>query len=527
MDLKKTVFAACFLFLILISFGVKLIEFDNPFSGFHQKRQLDNVVAIENYFLEGVELKRRTTSGSYVLFELPVYQAIVAYLSSSLNDVLFFARSVNLVFAFLSIFLIFKISEALFDFKTAIYATLFFAFAPLNLSYHRAVMMDISSVFFCLAATWLLIAHLNNINKFWHLPLFVLAGCLSVVTKPLYFFPVGAIALANFINQYQSPFPVNAINYIKKNLGLVVSFILITATMLGWVWVVGSVNESGSLLDLLKSWIFLLAPKYYALLVFRFTLLILNPFTFLLFIIGMLIILSRYRDKDSIALPFLIPLYFLFFGQLNFPHEYYALIMVPYCSLVAGVGASWLEGILVSNNLIINQKWTLGILCFFSSIVSVLIFFLNFLVSSPNLEQRSVQIEKEMKSVLEPRQISQVYINKPNFPLSDYIKYNRSLYLSHALNVRSEKDIREYGLPITSNEVLYALRQYGAIEFTQKSIPKVDLSQVQLDHTGKLRYIMFYRYFSDQSYNIKESMSEYKIFYESSDWIVYDLNLNK
>ena len=102
MDLKKIVFAACFLFLNLISFGVKLIEFDNPFSGFHQLRQLDNLLAIENYFLEGIELKRRTVSGGYIVYELPVYQALVAYLSSSLDDVLFFARCVNLVFAFLS-----------------------------------------------------------------------------------------------------------------------------------------------------------------------------------------------------------------------------------------------------------------------------------------------------------------------------------------------------------------------------------------------------------------------------------------
>ena len=176
MGQKKIVFAAYFLFLILISFGVKLIEFDNPFSGFHQVRQLDNLVAIENYFLEGIELKRRIVSGRYLVFELPIYQALVAYLSSSLDDVLFFARSVNLVFAFLSMVLIFKIADILFDIKTAIYATLFFAFAPLNLSYHRTAMMDISSIFFCLAATWSLTAYLNNKNKFWHLPLFVVTG---------------------------------------------------------------------------------------------------------------------------------------------------------------------------------------------------------------------------------------------------------------------------------------------------------------------------------------------------------------
>ena len=528
MDLKKVVFAAGFLCLILISFGVKLIDFDNPFSGFHQVRQLDNLVAIENYFLEGLKLERRLVKGGYVLYELPIYQALVAYCSSSLNDILFFARSINLVFAFLSMVLIYKIADILFDIKTAIYAALFFTFSPLNLSYHRAIMMDISSVFFCLVATWLLVVYLNNKNKFWHLPLFVVAGCLSVVTKPLYFFPVGAIALANFINQYQSPFSTNAINYIKKNRGLVVSFILVTATMLGWLWVVGSSREGSAALQFffVRSWSYLFSLKYYALLAFRFTLLILNPFTFLLFIIGIVLIWSRYREKDSIALPLLIPLYFLFFG-INLGHEYYALIMVPYCALVAGVGAAWLEGVLVSNNLIINRKWMMGALCVFSSIVSVLIFFLNFLVGSPNLHQKPVQIEKEMKSVLKPRQISHVYINKSNFPLFDYIKYNRLLYLSHALNIKSEIDIREYGVPITSSEILYALRQYGNREFTQKGIPKVDISHLQLEYAGKLRYIMFYRYLSDQRYHIKKTMSEYKIFYESSDWIVYDLIIGK
>jgi hypothetical protein len=148
-------------------------------------------------------------------------------------------------------------------------------------------------------------------------------------------------------------------------------------------------------------------------------------------------------------------LYFIFFGGLNFSHEYYALIMVPYCSLVAGVGAAWLEGVLTINKLLSTREWTLGILCVFSSIVSVLIFFLNFLVGSPNLDQRTVQIEQEMKSVLKPRQLSKIYINKPNFALFDYIKYNRSLYLSHTLNMRSEEDIRVYGKDIMTCCILY------------------------------------------------------------------------
>ena len=93
--------------------------------------------------------------------------------------------------------------------------------------------------------------------------------------------------------------------------------------------------------------------------------------------------------------------------------------------------------------------------------------------------------------------------------------------------MRSEEDIRVYGRPITKNEMMYALRQYGGIEFTQEGVPKVNIVLLRQGHLKNLRYVMFYRYFKDQRSQIKINMSEYEIFYESSDWIVYDLNIGK
>jgi hypothetical protein len=529
MQIQKILFPLCFITLIFISFGIKLIEFDNPYSGFHQVRQIDNLVAIEDYFLEGIELKRRVISGSSLLYELPIYQALTALLSSSQEDILSVARVINLVFALLSMVLLFRIATIWFDVKTAIYSTLFFAFAPMNLMYHRSVMMDISSVFFCLAATWLLLEYLKNGKKLWHISLFVLAGGLSIITKPLYFFPVGAIALANYITQFQPPFSTNATNYIKKNITLVISFLWLVIILLGWLWVMKSINgPNQGVLRLLSDWDFLISLKFYALLTFRFTLLILNPFTLFLFIIGVALIWTRYRGNDVIALPFLIPLYFIFFGNINFPHEYYSLIMIPYCSLVAGLGSVWLEGILINNDLIRRRELFFGVFGVFSSMVSVLIFFLNFLIGSPSLDQKPVQIEQEMRSVLEPWQMAQVYINKANFPLIDYIKYNRSLYLLHTLNVRSEEEIRVYGRPITSKEVLFALKQFGWTTNTLNDIPKVDINKLHRENSKKIRYVMFYRYSEKQKSQINDNISGHHIFYESEDWLVYDLaNENK
>ena len=37
---------------------------------------------------------------------------------------------------------------------------------------------------------------------------------------------------------------------------------------------------------------------------------------------------------------------------------------------------------------------------------------------------------------------------------------------------------------------------------------------------------MFYRYFEKQRAQIKNLMSGYKVFYESGEWVVYDLNMD-
>ena len=350
---------------------------------------------------------------------------------------------------------------------------------------------------------------------------------MAITTKALYFLPVGAIAIANYINQYRPRFSANAINYFKKNFGIVISFLLLVAIMLGWIWITQMANGPGQglLAQLSSGWNFLLSAKYYLLLIFRFFLLILNPFTCFLFIIGMVLVWTHYRKKDVIAIPFFIPVYFLLFGNVNFPHEYYSLIMVPYCSIVAGVGAVWLENLLSEDKLIRSRELTLGFFCVFSSVVSVLIFIINFLVGSPNLDQKPAQIEKEMRSVLEDRQRTYVYVNKMNFPLFDYIRYNRSLYLSYALNMRSEEEIRIYGRPIIRHEILYALRQFGWVEMTKNGIPKkIDADGFQFNYQGNFRYVTFYKYTEAQKSLIKERVSGYQMIYESVDWLVYDLN---
>ena len=100
------------------------------------------------------------------------------------------------------------------------------------------------------------------------------------------------------------------------------------------------------------------------------------------------------------------------------------------------------------------------------------------------------------------------------------------MYLLSALTDKSKDDIKKYGKPITKQEMLYALRQHGFMEFTNGDIPKFKLDQLELTHQETIKYVMFYRYYKNQRSQIKNLMTEHKIFYESDDWIVYDLSIN-
>ena len=89
--------------------------------------------------------------------------------------------------------------------------------------------------------------------------------------------------------------------------------------------------------------------------------------------------------------------------------------------------------------------------------------------------------------------------------------------------MRSDEDLRVYGQPITGKEIMFALRQFGGATNTLNDIPKVDINNLQQEHSERIRYVMFYRYSEKQKSEINDNISGLKIFYESEDWLVYDL----
>ena len=140
--------------LLVFSFLIRLIGWDDPYFGFHVGRQLSNLAVIEHYVRDGVNLTQPSpyylTYGGHFLQELPIYQALSAWSSTFTETVLSAPRGVNLFFALLTLPVVFQIAVIHFCRKTAVYSVLFFAFAPLNLMYHSALMIDVLPVFFCI-----------------------------------------------------------------------------------------------------------------------------------------------------------------------------------------------------------------------------------------------------------------------------------------------------------------------------------------------------------------------------------------
>ena len=156
--------------LLLCSFLVRLMGWDDPYFGFNLGRRITVLNTVENFAREGVNFLRPYAyfPGSYsYLQELPFYQALSAWSSGFTKTVLSASRGVNLFFALLTLLVVFQIAAIYFCRKTATYAVLFFAFAPLNLMYQSATLPDISIVFFSSLAYWMLACLLAGLLARW------------------------------------------------------------------------------------------------------------------------------------------------------------------------------------------------------------------------------------------------------------------------------------------------------------------------------------------------------------------------
>tara|TARA_B100000315_G_scaffold62834_1_gene57035 strand:- start:1964 stop:2854 length:891 start_codon:yes stop_codon:yes gene_type:complete len=290
-----------------------------------------------------------------------------------------------------------------------------------------------------------------------------------------------------------------------------------------WIEVQKEVNQDS--LNSLRFFNFnhLLDVMFYARVWFRWFLLILNPVTFLFFILGVLLLFRDYRGSEQMALFYSIVAYHLMFGLLFTAHEYYLLVMVPFASVIAGRGAYWIEKTVQGDFKIRFSHALSTAIIFGSAICSVLIFSVN-AIAALDLEQRSASIENEMNGVLEQEKYAYVYIDRINFPTHDYVVYDRTSKLKYFAGLLSKEQIRLRSMPVRAPELLGRLKTYGELEWTVSGATlEVNVEKIQTRYQGHLRYLMFYRFTEEAKTRIKNRIEGYKLIHESGNWLVYDL----
>jgi hypothetical protein len=216
------------------------------------------------------------------------------------------------------------------------------------------------------------------------------------------------------------------------------------------------------------------------------------------------------------------------FGTQIDPHEYYELIMVPFASVIAGSGASWISEKMRSEFKITSSQMLSASIILATTLCSFFLYSINF-IGNLNIEHRTYSIGQEIRGLLDPNNYAYIYIDQTNFPIADYVLHNRTAKLMYFAGLLSKNEVRSQSEPLKPEELMYELKQYGDMEpIMSGKVPEVDIQNIKRRYkkiNRNLRYLMFYRFTEETKTVIKNRITDHKMIYESSNWLIYDLIL--
>ena len=140
-----------------------------------------------------------------------------------------------------------------------------------------------------------------------------------------------------------------------------------------------------------------------------------------------------------------------------------------------------------------------------------------------------------MNGVLEQGQYAFIYADRNNFPLHDYVAYNRTAKLKYFMGLISKEQIRVYSDPVRPTEILSYLKIYGDVQLVISRDEKLfknpeeeinlelDIEKIQTRYQGHLRYLMFYRFTETAILKIRNRIEGRTLIHKSDNWLVYDL----
>jgi 4-amino-4-deoxy-L-arabinose transferase-like glycosyltransferase len=509
----------------VLSVAIKIPILDQPFIGSHLFRQLQTLSTIEG-FLHGplnVLQPRANYAGypGFLLLEFPLFQVICTWMAKLFGDPLVVTRSINIIFGLSTSIVLYFFGRLFYGKIVSTLVAVLFLFAPINLMYHASTLIDPMIVFCSVLAAFALCQRNLGEPTLSNALIYLICSLVILITKPLYYFP-NALLLIGFFTRdvLEKPSIQSAFLHLKSNLLIIVITAVGGIVMITWLMVSTKLTTHVDTLSHL-SWTVLKNPGTYFTYALRYLFYLQTPITLMLSIIGLIYGLSS-RSLRPVTIVFLIlPVsFYLAFANINRPHDYYSLILVPYAALIAGNGLSLLVDSDRASNYPIRLLKPAGVLVT-AVLLSLYLYFSNYWITPSTLNRYTV-VAEITEDRLDPFEYTVVWVNKNgNFAIDEYLSESRRNVVSAKLGKLDESKIRSSVTPIYGPPLMYALNhQYGEMIWYAHSLSASDILRKIDEYEGNLRYAAIYM---DRNNDLLKESIDFPIALESEELLVFDL----
>jgi len=419
-----------FVVALLVGFYLRAIELNGPPYENHAFRQTQTLSTIEDYSRHGIDLLHPNTiymgyPGTFVL-ELPVFQALAALGYKVFGPHLAVVRLLNILFGAGSTWLLYLVTKRYFGTLAGVFSAMIYWLAPLNLIYHRSMLIDPSAVF-CGLATFYLLDRLTprtslnapvehpHPSASWTWLLFGLAAFFTAMIKALYLWPA---VLLFFIKTASRRFRLD--DALWKVFCI---FGVSGLCFLAWNRYAISVNDTSVFTRGVKPTTLLgvselFSSEFYREIFMHRSKRLLGAFGLIFYPIGLWAAWAE-RSRKEIARPLWLlilipPTYLALFSNINRPHEYYQLIIAPFFAAVAGFGLVWLGARLLSTS---PRRATLERTALVATALVLMasaIFTYRFWYKCPYSDPLIVKFEKLCTDKFEPQRPAMVFVSYDN-----------------------------------------------------------------------------------------------------------------
>lgn len=331
--------------IILVSAFVKVYRINAPIADLHSWNQCSCAQVIRNFYENGMKffypewdlLQKGKLPPRFEAEEVPLYSFFVAILWKIFTPSLWLARLATILGSSIGIIFLFRLTRRLYGDSSALFATFFFAFAPMNLFFQRAIMTDAWGIASSIAA-------IDFFQLYFTEPKpkrLVAATILTMLTGMLkiYFLFIGLPIAYLAWKRYGWSFLVRLELWIVALVILIPNALwLLHASRIGTL---GAVAEGGKFWKTQKLWgdiSLLWNLKFYGKILDR---LLIYMGTFFLSIFLVYGVISSYKEL-GLPIWWIVGFisYVLIIRDGNQKHNYYQLPYLAPASIIAGVGAT-------------------------------------------------------------------------------------------------------------------------------------------------------------------------------------------